>query len=1037
MKLLKSILSILLVVNCTYAQTPFWLDEKKNEDNRLPMHASFFVYTDLQAAMSGADLPKEHYIDLNGTWKFKWVDAPSKLPVGFEKKAFNDNGWDNFKIPATWEVNGYGYPIFVNIGYEFQDRMKATPPVVPMDFNPTGVYRRQIEIPAAWANRQIVLHIGSAKSNVQVWVNGAYTGYGEDSKLPSEFDISKYLNFGKPNLIVLKVMRWSDGTYLEGQDFWRLGGIMRGCFIAAKQKQGIFDIELIPNISEDHKQGFLNTSIQLNTPASSKAQIDIFDNNKKIIASNTVIFNNEIKKRTVVNIANPKLWSAETPNLYKAIITLTDVSGKVLEIIPQDVGFRKVEIKNGRFLVNGQPVLIKGVNRHETDPKTGQTISKEAMLEEVKLMKKFNINAVRTSHYPNDEYFYSLCNKYGLYVVDEANIESHGIGYELSKTLGNQPSWKEAHLQRIQRMVERDKNHPCIIMWSLGNEAGNGYNFYEAYNWLKARDTSRPIHYEQAITNYDNFTTQWNSDVIAPMYPTPENMIKYAQRTIQPAKPFIMCEYAHAMGNSLGNFKDYWDIIRENTHAFQGGFIWDFMDQGIEKITEKGDTIFAYGGDFGPPDVPSDNNSMSDGVFLSDRTPEPEAWEMKKLYQSIHTKWKGNKTIEIFNENFFDKLENVKLTWNLLQDGKTIESGAVSEVVISPQKTKNIKLGISHIPHGEILLDIHYQLKKAEGLLPAGHIIARDQLFVQGIYANNLSLTNTQDIDLKESQGKAEILFNNGKIVFDKKTGLIEQYNFNKTQLLEKGYSVKPNFWRAPTDNDMGANLQIKSKPVKSALENLVATSFSINKQGRSILAKAAYNLKEIKSDLYLSYVINGEGAIVINQKLIPQAAADSNMLLFRFGMSMVMPAGFENVSYYGRGPHENYQDRNSGSDVGIYNQTVAQQYHPYTRPQETGTKTDIRWFNITNEQGVGLRFQSDTLLSMSALHYLQDTLDDGDKKDQRHSGELKPGNYTQINIDYKQVGLGSVNSWRALPLTKYLMPLQQYSYTYKISPIK
>ncbi|MDB5111648.1 MAG: Beta-galactosidase [Mucilaginibacter sp.] len=1035
MKRLVVTLIYALFFYSTMAQKPMWLDETRSEENRLPMHASYNVYESAKQAAENDWQKSSNYLSLNGAWKFKWVEKPADLPEDYQSVLFDDHNWDSFKIPATWEVNGYGYPIFVNIGYEFQNKMKPNPPLVPLSFDPTGVYRREITIGEGWKGKEIVLHIGSAKSNIQVWVNGKYTGYGEDSKLASEFNITPYIKPGK-NLIVLKVMRWSDGTYLEGQDFWRLGGIMRDCYLVARQPLHINDVQLNAHLDEHYKNAGLEVTLKLNKAGAANAAIEISDDAGRLIAKGNALFSNQTSKTINIPVANPNLWTAETPNLYHVLIKLSGKDGKLVEVIPQKAGFRRIEIKDGHLLVNGQPVLIKGVNRHETDPITGQTISKEAMLGDIKLMKKFNINAVRTCHYPNDEYWYELCDQYGIYVVDEANIESHGIGYDITKTLANKPSWKQAHMLRLQRMVERDKNHPSIITWSLGNEAGNGYNFYECYLWLKARDTTRPIQYEQGVANNTTFTTQWNTDIINPMYPTPENMVDYAKNNPKPDKPFIMCEYAHSMGNSLGNFKDYWDIIRNNRHAFQGGFIWDFVDQGIRKITAKGDTIFAYGGDFGPPDVPSDNNSMSDGVFQSNRNPDPEAWEMKKVYQNIHSKWKGNNTVEIFNENFFKDLSDVKLVWQLVQNGTVIQSGEVAAIQIQPQQTGQVILPLNIPQTGEVLLNLSYLQKQEAHLIPASHHIAEEQLPISGTYTNKPDITSTTKVAVSTDGLFYDIHSSNMTISFDKKTGLLAKYVVNNQNLLANGFSLRPNFWRSPTDNDMGARLQLTLKPWKEAAANLKLSSFSTKQDKDLVLITTSYDLSEVYAKLNITYTINGSGEMLVSQELIPDATRKVSMLL-KFGMQWILPEGFESIAYYGRGPQENYQDRNTAADLGIYKQTVSQQFHAYVRPQETGTKTDIRWYKLTNATtNKGIMIQSDVPLSMSAMHFFDADLDDGDEKHQRHSGELKPRPQTQLDIDFKQMGVGSVNSWGRLPLNQYLLPYQYYQFKFKITPL-
>ncbi len=1019
----------ILVCTIAKAQQPYWLDEKKSEENRLPMHASYYVYENEKLADKNDWKQSANYIDLNGDWKFKWVEKPDDLPKNFEATSFDDSQWDHFKIPATWEVNGYGYPIYVNIGYEFQNIMKPNPPMVPLSYDPTGVYRKEITVGNNQKGKQLVLHIGSAKSNLSVWVNGRYVGYGEDSKLPSEFDITSFVKPGK-NLIALKVMRWCDGTYLEGQDFWRMGGIMRECYIVARNPVHISDFQLTPVLDANYTNATLDGTFKLSKPAAVTASVTISDG-KNLVKQIDIPFKNTIEKNIHIPLSQPKLWTAETPNLYQVLITLKNNSGKVLEVIPQRIGIRKSEIKNGHLMVNGKPVLIKGINRHETDPITGQTISKEAMLQDIKLMKAFNINAVRTSHYPNDEYWYQLCDEYGIYVVDEANIESHGMGFDLTRTLANNPSWKDAHLIRLKRMVERDKNHPSIICWSLGNEAGNGYNFYECYMWLKQRDT-RPVQYEPAVHGIE---AEFNTDIINPMYPGPDELLTYAKKNPDPARPFIMVEYAHAMGNSLGNFKDYWNIIRENKKDFQGGYIWDFVDQGLLKVTDKGDTIYTYGGDYGPKDVPSDNNFNDNGVFYPNRQPNPEAWEMKKVYQNIHTKLVGKNVVSVYNENFFKDLSDVKLEWQIVADGEEKQSGTVADINVLPQATKEITLPLQIPDTGEVFLNITYKLKEQNPLLEKDHIVAQEQLPVSGTYKAQSGIQATGNLTVNETDLQYQISAANTHISFDKKTGFLNQYVINGISFMEAGENLIPAYWRAPTDNDMGAGLQLRLKPWKQAQQEPQLISFKTSTDNNLVKVNAIYQLPLVAAKLTLEYTINANGEMTINQQLQANNAITVPMLP-RFGMNWILPEGFETIQYYGRGPEENYQDRNYSAPVGRYKQTVSAQFYPYIRPQENGNKTGIRWFEIRNNEGKGLRIQSDSLLSMSALHFYDNDLDDGDLKHQRHSGELKPRRQTQLHIDYRQMGLGGINSWGTWPLEQYRLPYKNYQYSFKITPI-
>ena len=1038
----------------TKSEKPFWLNEWINEENRLPMHASYFTFENEQLAKKGDWKQSANYQSINGEWKFKWVEKPADLPANFESASFNDSGWDKFKIPATWEVNGYGYPIYVNVGYEFQNLTRPTPPIVPLSFDPTGVYRREITIADNWKGKQVVLHIGAAKSNLMVWVNGKYVGYGEDGKLPQEFDVTPFLTPGK-NLICLKVMRWCDGTYLEGQDFWRISGINRDCYLVARNKTNINDYLISSDLDANYKDAILTANVKLNQASTASALVQLFDG-EKVVKEAILSFNNESEKKVSIPVAQPKLWSAESPNLYKVLITLKDQSGSILEVIPQQTGFRKVEIKDGLFLVNGKAVLIKGADRHEVDPVAGQTISKESMLKDVLLMKQFNINAVRTSHYPNDEYWYQLCDEYGIYVVDEANNESHGIGYDITVTIANQPSWKDAHMQRVLRMYERDKNHASVVTWSLGNEAGNGYNFYECYLWLKEHDSSRPVQYEQAVSGR-NYATQFNTDIINPMYPSPESMVDYVSKTPVALKPFIMCEYAHAMGNSMGNFKDYWDIIRGNPKHFQGGFIWDFVDQGLQKFNAKGDTIYAYGGDYGPAGTPSDNNFLCNGIFYPNRTPNPHAWEMRRIYQNIHTKLVNQNTVSVYNENFFVDLADVRMDWNLTVNGEVKQTGTIADVNVLPHATKEFSIPVKLPLAGEVFLNIAYKLKADKQLLPKEFIVAEEQLSVAGSFNNKISIAPVAKVTVNETGSNIAISSSAMTISFNKKTGLLEKYVVNGQSFLDETSGLKPAFWRAPTDNDMGANLQFKLKLWKNTQENPKLTGIKAQQDNNLVTVNTSFDLADAFAKLNIQYVINSNGELEVTQQMIADTTkriqvtvpmfrnfGGSGMekrmeplpMLPRFGMNWILPEGFENIEYFGNGPVENYQDRNDAAPTAIYKQTVAQQFYHYIRPQETGNKTGIRWYKVKNAKGKGLMIQSDILLSVSALHYFDKDLDDGDQKHQNHPGDLVPRKQTQLHIDYAQMGVGGINSWGTLPLDKYRLLYKNYEYKFKVTPL-
>lgn len=1016
-----------------FAQKPVWVDETANEQNRLPMHASFYAFANEAEARLDDWKKSSNYLNLNGDWKFKWVEKPGDLPKDFQSVTFHDADWQTFPVPANWEVNGYGYPVYVNIGYEFQHIQKPAPPLVPMHYNPTGVYRREVVIDESWRGKKLILHIGAAKSNLAVWVNGRYVGYGEDSKLPQEFDVTPHAKPGK-NLIVLKLMRWCDGTYLEGQDTWRLSGITRDCYLVAREPLHVEDVHIKTILSNGFETASVQALLRLNGDGKGLKAVVELNYEGQTISKTTVSIHGAKEKAVSLPVRNPKLWSAETPHLYDLLITLKNRSGKTLEVIPQRTGIREVGIKAGRLLVNGKAVLIKGTNRHEANPVTGQVVTEADMLRDIALMKQYNINAVRTSHYPNDERWYDLCDRYGLYVVDEANVESHGIGFELTKTLGNKPSWKGAHLQRMQRMVERDKNHPSIIIWSMGNEAGNGYNFYEGYLWLKSRDLSRPVQYEGSVFNYDTYTTLFDTDIDNPMYPTPDGMLRYVKNNPAPEKPFIMCEYSFLEGNCFGNAKDYWDIIRQHPKHFQGAFVWEFSDKNLLDV-RNGDSIYTYGGDYGPKNVPSSGNHFSNGIFYPDRRPNPHAVELKKLYQDIHTTLAGD-SLRIYNEAFFRDAKNVRLNWQMLQDGKPVQEGTVEEVNVSPHGTRTIKLPCTVPTNGEVFLNLSYRLKEAEPLLPNGFEVATEQLRLRNAAKKEVAVAAKGKVSLVRNDSFCTVYSASATIGFDAKTGWLRSYNIAGVEYIESGFSPKANFWRAPTDLDMGANLPHKLKAWRAASNGFVLTGFGASETNGVVNVSATYNLPEVYAALQMRYTVNAAGELLVEQTLLADTIKAVSVLP-RFGFRWILPEGFESLAYYGHGPAENYVDRNYAAHVGLYEQTVSGQFYPYIRPQETGNKTGVRWLEVKAKAGHGLHIQSDTLLSTCVLHFYDEDLDDGEEKRQRHAGEVKPRTQTQLHIDLAQMGVGGINGWGAVPLPKYQLPYKNYSYRFTVSPLR
>jgi beta-galactosidase len=1015
-----------------YAQNDEWRNSTKNEVNRAPIHSHYFAYENKDLAQKGNREESNNFMSMDGKWKFYWVKDADKRPINFFKPDYEDAGWDLMNVPAMWELNGYGDPIYVNVGYPWKSQAKVNPPNVPIENNHVGSYRRIVDIPQNWNGKQVIAHFGSVTSNIYLWVNGKYVGYSEDSKLETEFEITKYLVKGK-NLIAFQVFRWSDGTFLEDQDFMRYTGVGRECFIYARNAQRIQDIRITPDLVNDYKDGTLEINATLSTTASSTTVVYELVKNEIVIATTE----QKGSGKTMISVSNPEKWTSETPNLYTLYATLKDKSGKTIEVIPQKVGFRKVEIKDAQLLVNGEAILIKGVNRHEMDPNSGYVVSRERMIQDIKIMKELNINAVRTCHYPDDNTWYDLCDEFGLYLVAEANVESHGMGYG-DRTLAKNKDFALAHLQRNQRNVQRNWNHPSVIIWSLGNEAGMGPNFDACYDWIKKEDSSRPIQYEQAQKGK-------STDIFCPMYLGYDDCEIYAQNN--PEKPLIQCEYAHAMGNSMGGFKEYWDIVRRNP-KYQGGFIWDFVDQSPHYKNAEGIDIPGYAGDFNKYDSRDDQNFCNNGLISPDRKYNPHAYEVGYLYQSI---WvtpvdlaKG--LVSVYNENTFRDLQKYFMEWQLLSNGKVIETGLINDLNIKAQQKAELKLNYSTqtISKGnELLLNIVFKLKETEQLLPAGFIVAKNQLVVDAYIPKKLTAESLKT-DNNTAVFVPEIFDNNQKctvikgadfqVDFNKSTGFIERYFVGKEEFLAKNKSLTPNFWRAPTDNDFGAKLQLKYK----VWRNPTMTLKSINSKmvNNIVEVKTEYEIKEVLAKLYIDYQINNEGEIKVTQKMVADKAAKVSNF-FRFGMQLPMPKSYGLIEYYGRGPRENYIDRNNSEFIGVYNQTVTEQFYPYIRPQETGAKTDIRWWKQLNVAGKGLEFFAEAPFSASALHYTIESLDDGDAKNQRHSPEVPQANLTNVCVDKLQMGLGCVNSWGAIPRSEYLLKYGDYEFSFVMKPIK
>lgn len=1007
-----------------------WQDESVNEVNRAAMHTHFFAYENAEKAGSDVKENSKNFMSMNGSWKFFWVKNADQRPTDFWKVGYNDKGWDDMKVPAVWELNGYGDPIYVNIGYPWRNQYKNNPPHVPTEKNHVGSYRREFVIPADWSGKDIVAHFGAVSSNMYLWVNGKFVGYSEDSKLEAEFDLTPYVKPGQKNLIAFQVFRWCDGSYFEDQDFFRYTGVARDCYLYARNKKRIDDIRVVPDLDAEYKSGSLTVNLSLKGNAA--VSLELLDAANKTVATAEV--KGAGKQSSVIRVDNPNKWTAETPYLYTLRATLKE-GGKVTEVVPLKVGFRKIELKNSQLLVNGQPVLFKGADRHEMDPDGGYVVSRERMIQDIQIMKKFNLNAVRTCHYPDDSFWYDLCDKYGIYVVAEANLESHGMGYD-EATLAKVPSFKKTHLERNQRNVQRNYNHPSIIFWSLGNEAGYGSNFEAAYDWVKKEDPSRAVQYERS--GYEGKT-----DIHCPMYLNYKDCIKYCEDDSK-TKPLIQCEYAHAMGNSEGGFKEYWDLVRKYP-KYQGGFIWDFVDQSCRWTGKNGKMIYAYGGDFNRFDA-SDNNFCDNGLISPDRVPNPHMYEVGYFYQNIWTTAADLKAgeLNVYNENFFRDLSAYALEWEVMKNGIVVRTGRVDNLNVAPQQTAKIKLDLGKTcACAEWLLNVRYVQKQREGLIPAGHIVAKDQLVLNEYKAPAMILQNVTDMNIQTALPRIDdansqcvmIEGENFNIQFAKADGFMDKYMVDGLDMIKEGAKLTPNFWRAPTDNDFGAGLQQKYAVWKNPEFKLTSLKSEM-KDGLAVVS-AEYEMPSVYAGtkLQLTYEINNRGAVKVNQKLVAEKGAKVSNI-FRFGMQMVMPKSFENISYYGRGPVENYIDRKWATELGVYNQTVTDQFYAYIRPQENGNKTDIRWWKQLNEAGRGLQFVAEAPFSASALHYTIESLDSGWEKKQEHSNEVEPADLTNFLIDKVQMGLGCVDSWGAIPREEYMLPYGDYEFTFIMQPI-
>ncbi len=1020
----------------TDTKSAMWQNPTVNEQNREPRRANFFAFESQTLADNGDKSLSARYLSMEGVWKFNFVTNHNEAPKGFYKTDYDDSAWVDFTLPGLFELNGYGDPTYKNIGYAFSTTFKPNPPYISEENNYTGSLRRTFEIPSDWKGKEVYFHVGSATSNLTLWVNGKYVGYSEDSKVAAEFNITKYLKSGK-NTIAMQVMRWCDGTYLEDQDFWRLTGIAREVYLYAREKTHIEDIRISQDLVNDYRDGVLNCQITAPTTKDTSVELQLCDTSGNTIKQLTATAQRGVYTGEFA-IAGAKPWTAETPNLYTLYIALKQ-RGNVTEVIRQRVGFRHVEVKDAQLLVNGQPVLIKGVNRHELDPDGGYVVSTERMLQDIQIMKQMNVNAVRTSHYPNDPRWYDLCDQYGLYVVAEANIESHGMGYG-ETTLAKEPMYALAHLERNKANVLTLKNHPSIIVWSLGNESGYGVNFERAYDWVKQYDNSRPVQYEQAAQD-------GKTDIFCPMYYGYDECEKYAQGENQ--RPLIQCEYDHVMGNSGGGTKEYWELVRKYP-KYQGGYIWDFVDQGLrDKSPVTGKEIFTYGGDYGKYPA-SDYNFNCNGLIAPDRKWHPHAHEVRYYYQNIWLADKGlmQGKVEVYNEHSFKTLDDVQLQADICVFGlknpyiKTItiplpEVKPGERVTIENVDLANAILATKTIySNNEIAVNFTFKTTNDEPLLGMDYTVARQQFIVQDYKFKIADKSNTTSVKISENVSHFTLSAAGTEVYIGKTSGMVDYLEVDKKPMLKFRESLTPEFWRAPTDNDYGAWLQ----KTFSAWKDPELKVVSVDKNADNSVT-ATLSMPTVQATLTLTYTLKDDGELIVNERLATTKGADVKDM-FRFGMQLQMPQEYNMVRYYARGPQENYSDRHDSEFIGEYTSTVTEQYHPYIRPQESGNHTDVRTFTVYNDKsGDGLTFTAFTeAMECSALPYLTSDLDDGEVKEKawgHHSGDLTERPLTQVHIQHRQQGLGCVNSWGAWPLDKYMIHYEDMDFTFSIKPAK
>ena len=1018
---------------------PPWQDPAVFQINREPPRASFTPFDSAGAAVAGRAADSPRRMSLNGDWKFHFVPRPADRPRDFFEPGFDDSGWDEIPVPSNWELHGYGYPVYRDESYSFP----ANPPFVPDDDNPVGSYRRTFGIPAAWEEMEVFLRFDGVYSAFYAWVNGEFAGYSEGSRTPAEFRITDHLDSGM-NTLAVQVIRWSDGSYLESQDFWRISGIDREVSLLARPPTFLRDFSAQADLAAGYRDGVLDLKVTLQNRGTGDAgnhevryQLLDPDGNPIRGEPRTLLLEvpsgGEASTGATATLPGVRAWSAEVPDLYRLVLEVLDPSGEVLEATAMGIGFRRVETAGGRLLLNGRPIGLRGVNRHEHDPERAHVVDDASMLEDIRLMKLLNINAVRTAHYPNLPRFYELTDEFGLYVVDEPNIESHGMGFLPEVTLAGRPDWRDAHLDRTRRTVVRDRNHPSVVIWSLGNEAGDGENFDATSEWIREYDPSRPILYEPA-------GERDIVDIVAPMYVRPYWLEAYAASPSP--KPFLLVEYAHAMGNSVGNLADYWEVINSDPKLV-GGFIWDWVDQALRRRDASGREFWAYGGDIGPPDIPTDGNFLVNGLVSADRKPHPHAYEVKKVYQPVRIQAPDPRSgrIEVGNLRAFTDLSDLAGRWELTADGIVAAEGTLPLLSVPPGASETISLDLPELapePRTEHLLTVRFETREAAPLLPAGHEVAWEQ-FSLGVAPGTAPRREAGDgarLAVRESEGSVRIEGSGFALEFDRSLGVLRSFRARDRELLQSGPA--PNFWRAPTDNDYGNGFPARSGVWKTAgspparvLDGILVRE---DPDGFRAVVESRFSLGSIGADYTLLHEVFRDGTVAVSARL---SGVDEDLPeIPRFGTLLTLPDSLGQVEWYGRGPHENHWDRRTGAAVGRYRSAVADLAHPYVRPQETGTHTDVRWAALTDEAGAGLLVVGLPHLSFSALPFRISDLDGGETKSRTHWAELEPRDEITLTLDYRQTGVGGDDSWGAVPHREYTLWPQDLEYRFLIRPI-